>query len=237
MQLPGVETRVLPDGKAVAAAAAEAILAQGRAAVAERGEFKLVLAGGTTPEAAYRLLAASGQDWSAWRFFIGDERCLPPADPTRNSLMVRQRLLAPAGIAEEQFAPMPAELGPEAAAAAYAPLIGQALPVDLVLLGMGEDGHTASLFPDLAVDWAPASPGQALVMAVRGAPKPPPERVSLTPRALLSCRRMLVMITKADKHEALLRWQAGESLPVARVAREAGALVLLDQAAASGDGG
>ena len=229
MQLPGVDTQVLADADAVAAAAAELILEQGRAAVAERGQFHLVLAGGTTPEAAYRRLAGAREDWTGWRFFIGDERCLPVDDAERNSHMARTAWLEPAGIAPDQLAAMPAELGPEAAALAYTPVVAEALPFDLVLLGMGEDGHTASLFP--GHEW----PEQALVMPVRGAPKPPPERVSLTPMALASCRRMLLLVTGGGKHQALRQWQQGEHLPVAQVAAAGRALVLLDRAAAGAD--
>ncbi len=229
MQLPGVETQVLADADAVAAAAAEWILEQGRAARAERGRFHLVLAGGATPEAAYRRLAAAREDWTGWWFFIGDERCLPPDDPQRNSRMVRTAWLEPAGIPLDQLVVMQAELGPDAAALTYAPLVADALPFDLVLLGMGEDGHTASLFPGHGL------PEQALTMPVRGAPKPPAERVSLTPMALASCRRMLLMITGAGKRQALQQWQQGADLPVAKVAAAGRALVLLDRAAAGAE--
>lgn len=225
MQLPGVETQVLDDADAVAAAAADFILARGRESIAERGRFDLVLAGGSTPAAAYRRLALAREDFHRWRFFIGDERCLPPEHPERNSRMARTAWLEPAGIGHEQLLAMPAELGPEAAARSYAPVVAAALPFDLVLLGIGEDGHTASLFPGWTL------PDRELVMGVRGAPKPPPERVSLTPLALASCRRMLVLATGAGKHQALCRWQQGERSPVAEVAAAGRALVLLDRAA------
>ena len=97
--------------------------------------------------------------------------------------------------------------------------------LDVLLLGMGEDGHTASLFPGQEVRPGP------LVMAVHEAPKPPPDRVSLTPSALCRTRRMVVMVTGAAKRPAMARWQAGEGLPVARVASGGSALVLLDRAA------
>lgn len=233
MRLPGVETRVFDDAEAVAEAATAMITQLGRAALAEHGRFHLVLAGGTTPEAAYRLLARLRQDWSGWRFFIGDERCLPADDLERNSRMALTAWLEPAGIDAKQLAAIPAELGPEAAASAYAPVVAEALPFDLVLLGMGEDGHTASLFPGLVSDRELSGPD--LVVPVRDAPKPPPERVSLTARALGSCRRMLLLVTGAGKYPALLQWQQGEALPVARVAAAGSALVMLDRAAATGD--
>lgn len=232
MRLPGVETRVHDDADAVAETAAETIMRLGRTVLAERGRFNLVLASGRTPEAAYRLLARMEQDWSGWRFFVGDERCLPPEDAQRNSRMALTAWLEPAGIDPSQLVAMSAELGPEAAASAYLPLVAEALPFDLVLLGMGEDGHTASLFPGLVSETAMSGPD--LVVPVRGAPKPPPERVSLTAHALASCRRMLLLVTGAGKHPALLRWQRGEALPVARVAVAGSALVMLDRPAATG---
>ncbi|MBK1650158.1 6-phosphogluconolactonase [Rhabdochromatium marinum] len=240
MHWPGADSRMLPDAPAVAAAAADIILQQALAALAARNRFHLVLAGGSTPVAVYRLLAQVDQDWSGWRFYLGDERCLPPDDPERNSRMAREAWLEPAGIAAQQCAEIPAELGPEAAAQAYAPQVAEALPFDLVLLGMGEDGHTASLFPGLL----PPERGGAqetdqedppLVMAVRQAPKPPPERVSLTPYSLGASRCILMLVTGAAKHSALRAWQRGEDLPIARVAaRSSKTLLLLDQAAAQG---
>lgn len=210
----------------VAQRAAGEILAA--ASGAGHGRFRIVLAGGTTPLAAYRLLAGADAGWPRWEVWFGDERCLPPDDPGRNSLAARLALLERVPIAPRHIHPIPAELGPEAAAAAYAPLVAAAFPFDLVLLGMGEDGHTASLFPG-----RPPT-GEALVIPVRDAPKPPPERVSLTPAALGRCRRMLVLVTGAGKREALAAWRAGADLPVARAAAAGGALVLADRDALGG---
>ena len=125
---------------------------------------------------------------------------------------------------------MTAELGPEAAAASYAPLVEAALPFDLVLLGMGEDGHTASLFPGHAV------PEGALVIPVHDAPKPPADRVSLTPMALTAAREVLILVTGVGKRQALAAWRDGADLPVARVAAAGQTIVLLDRAAAGAIG-
>jgi len=225
MQLTGVEVRVLPDADAVAAATAEIVLSAAAEAIAARGAFRLVVAGGTTPMAAYRLLTDAEADWAHWHIYHGDERCLPVADADRNSRATDEAWLSRVPIPSEQVHPIPAEQGAEDAAAAYEPVVAAALPFDLVLLGMGEDGHTASLFPGHEI-----LPGP-LVMAVHDSPKPPPDRVSLTPSALCRTRQMVVMVTGAAKRPALARWQAGEGLPVARVAAGGSALVLLDQAA------
>lgn len=225
LHLPGVEARVLDDADAVAAEAAGLVLAAADEAIAARGAFRLVLAGGTTPLLAYRLLADAEADWARWHLYFGDERCLPMHDADRNSRAIADAWLEGAAIPPAQIHPIPAEQGAEPAARAYERVIADSLPFDLVLLGMGEDGHTASLFPGQEV-----LPGP-LVMAVHDAPKPPPDRVSLTPSALCRSRRMLVLVTGFGKRPALARWRAGEGLPVARVAVGGNALVLLDRAA------
>ena len=127
---------------------------------------------------------------------------MQPTDPESNYALVRATLLqhvAPATVHR-----MPAELGPEPAAARYEPLVAAA-PLDLVLLGIGQDGHTASLFPN-----DPALAARSYVAGVSGAPKPPPERVTLTLRALREARRVIVMAGGADKAEAVRRALAGE---------------------------
>ncbi|WP_462329118.1 6-phosphogluconolactonase [Thiohalocapsa halophila] len=225
MQLTGVETQVLADTEAVAAETARLILDAAADAIAARGAFRLVLAGGSTPLAAYRLLAQAQADWAHWHLYHGDERCLPPDSPERNSRAADDVWLAKVPVPREQVHPIPAEQGAPAASAAYEPVVAGAVPFDLVLLGMGEDGHTASLFPGHEI-----LPGP-LVMPVHDAPKPPPDRVSLTPSALCRSRRMLVLVTGAGKQAAVARWAAGEGLPVARVAVGGNALVLLDRAA------
>lgn len=214
------EWRTLPDSEAIACEAAGHIAAMARRAIAARGVFSLVLAGGRTPRRTYERLARSDQDWSAWSLYYGDERCLPPGHPERNSYMVEQ-----SGLADRvgSHHPIPAELGAEPAAAAYSAVIEAALPFDLVLLGVGEDGHTASLFPGRA--W----PQEALTMAVHDAPKPPPDRVSLTPAALRSCREMLVLVTGAAKRKAVHAWRSGARLPVAEVSALPQALILAEQ--------
>jgi len=216
------------DAQTLAAFAAAEILAAARQAVAERGRFRIVLAGGTTPLAVYRLLAAQPADWGAWEVYFGDERCLPPGDPERNSQSAQDALLDRVPIPAERVFPIPAELGAEEAAEAYGRIAAAARPFDLVLLGMGEDGHTASLFPGHPL------PQGVSAMAVHGAPKPPPERVSLTPEALADCRRMLILVTGAGKRAALAAWRAGADLPVVRVAELGRARVLVDLDAAGG---
>ncbi|MGB5832790.1 MAG: 6-phosphogluconolactonase [Thiohalocapsa sp.] len=226
MMLSGTEARILDDKSAVAEAATRLILKQAREAIAARGRFKILLAGGTTPTAAYRLLAAQEAAWKDWHIYHGDERCVAIGDSERNSLVADEAWLDHVAIPRDQVNTIPAELGAEAAAASYEPVIADALPFDLVLLGMGEDGHTASLFPGHAI------PGETLVIPVHDAPKPPPDRVSLTPKALGSASLILFLITGSSKRGALRRWQRGDSLPIAQVAGAASSMVLIDRDAA-----
>lgn len=223
-----MEWRVLADADVVALAAARLIAEAAAEAIAHRGRFRLVLAGGRTPEAAYRLLAHQGADWDLWEFYFGDERCLPADHAERNSQMAEEAILSQVPLNKRKVHPIPAELGAEVAAEHYARVVAAAAPFDLVLLGVGEDGHTASLFPG-----QPLNP-QALTVAVHEAPKPPPDRVSLGLGALQSSRHLLVLATGAGKRAALERWQAGEELPIARVCHGQRVTVLLDEAANPG---
>lgn len=197
-------------------------------AMAARGTFRLCLAGGTTPREAYRLLAAQDVAWVQWQLYYGDERCLPVDDPQRNSHMVRAVWLDRADFPVANHHPIPAELGAAEGARAYAALFPAALPFDMVLLGMGEDGHTASLFPGHT--HAP----EATVHAVYNSPKPPPERVSLSRATLEQTRALLVLVTGAGKYEAVQAWREGAALPVASLTPACGVEVLVDEAAWSG---
>lgn len=207
------------DAAAVADAACRLIGIAARQAITERNRFRLVLAGGGTPLATYQRLAASDQAWKRWSLYYGDERCLPADDPQRNSQMV-----GATGLAERvgKHFPIPTELGAKAAATAYRERIKTAMPFDLVLLGMGEDGHTASLFP--GHDWPDKT-----VFAVKNAPKAPHERVTLGVATLQNCRSMLVLVTGEHKTEAVRQWRSGVDLPVARVAGVDHALVLVER--------
>ncbi len=213
------------DADEVADAAADIIGELARHAIETRGHFSLVLAGGRTPQAAYERLARQRHDWSRWEFFFGDERCLPPYHPERNSFMARQALLDHLPLEVHQIHEIPAELGPAEGARRYEPLVRGARPFDLVLLGLGEDGHTASLFPGRE------PPPERLVVPVTDAPKPPPERVSLNYPALSAARGVLFLVTGAGKREALARWRRGEPIPAARIQPRLPPEVLVDEAA------
>jgi 6-phosphogluconolactonase len=216
---------VFNDADTVAVQAAQRILQAASEAIDERGQFRIVLAGGRTPEAAYRLLVGADTDWSRWQIYFGDERCLPEHDAERNSLMAARALLDSVAIPTANIHPIPAELGAEVAAGEYEPVVRAALPFDLVLLGMGEDGHTASLFP------GQQHPAGLLTHAVHNAPKPPSDRVSLSAGALGEARAVLVLVTGAGKRAAIQGWRSGEKLPIAEIGDSKPVDVLLDKAA------
>jgi 6-phosphogluconolactonase len=140
--------------------AAALILEQGRNAMAERNEFRIALSGGNTPAPIYGRIAAEAHDvpWESVRFTFGDERCVPPDDPQSNFRMVRENLFVPAGIPEKSIMRMRGEIDPQIAAQEYQEQLdviatehGERIyQHDLILLGLGDDGHTASLFPGTA---------------------------------------------------------------------------------------
>ena len=190
---------------------AEAVCAEAAAAIAARGVFHLVLAGGSTPLALYRALADRHAGDARWQLWYGDERCLPLDHPERNSVMAETAWLVASRIPLDNRRPIPAERGAREAAAWYAEQLKGVGDFDVVLLGMGEDGHTASLFPDH--DWGVA-PDSLDVLAVHDAPKPPPERVSLSAARLSRSRRVWFVVTGPGKRSAIARWKNGEALPV-----------------------
>ncbi|HEY6876168.1 MAG TPA: 6-phosphogluconolactonase [Candidatus Dormibacteraeota bacterium] len=211
------EFKVLATPDDVARTAADEIVAALAA-----GSRTLVLAGGNTPKRCYELLAQkSGIAWGRVTVLFGDERCVPPDDPESNFRMAREALLdqvSPASVHR-----IAGELGPDEAAKAYDSLVGGLAPLDLVLLGVGEDGHTASLFPG-----HPELQAKGWAVAVRNSPKPPPDRVSLTLDALRGARRVIVLAAGAGKSDAVAKARRGE-VPSGMIA---GAQWLIDKAAA-----
>jgi 6-phosphogluconolactonase len=247
------------DPEAAAERAAQLIERALRDALERRGVAHLALAGGNTPRRAYELLAGRLEDWSAVELWYGDERCVGPKDPQSNHRLVAESLLA--GIETFAHPPgssqpvpreggargplehrVPGELGPEAAAEEYsrelrarvAPAhenggVGGLPILDVALLGLGEDGHTASLFPGHPEvrdeDGAPCLP-------VRDAPKPPPERVTLSLAVLRAARHCLLLATGAGKADAIAAVLAGPDTGVPASLLASGHLqIVIDDAA------
>jgi 6-phosphogluconolactonase len=215
------------DAVAVATQAAALILQYAATAIRQHGEFRLVLAGGRTPQQVYQKLSQVAEDWMRWQIYFGDERCLPAEDADRNSHMATASWLNHVAIPAGNIHPIQAELGAGIAAERYATVIENVRPFDLVLLGIGEDGHTASLFP------GQHHTGVETVHAIHDAPKPPPDRVSLSRASLSDSHNVLVLVSGASKRAAVQRWQAGEDLPIAGITAHHQLTVLLDTAASS----
>ncbi len=207
--------------------AIETILASAAQAIHERGQFHLVLAGGNTPRGIYHGLRTAETDWFAWHIYFGDERCLPPVDPARNSRMAAEVWLDRVPIPALQLHVIPAELGAVQAARMYAETLWAVDGFDLVLLGLGEDGHTASLFPDHEWGTAPGSPD---TLAVLDAPKPPPQRVSLSAARLSRARQVIFLVSGESKHRAVAEWRAGKDIPARAIMPAAGVDVLVESA-------
>jgi 6-phosphogluconolactonase len=202
----------------------EEVAEAGAAAIAlalQEGARTLVLAGGTTPARCYQLLADLEVEWGRVTVLFGDERCVQPDHPDSNYKMARETLLdkvAPASVHR-----MPAELGPDEGAAEYSSTIAALMPLDVVVLGIGEDGHTASLFPG-----HPGLEATGLVAGVRNSPKPPPDRVTLTLETLRGARQVIILATGGGKAKAVAMAKRQE-VPSGMIA---GARWLIDRAAA-----
>lgn len=205
---------LFPDADTLCMRVAEEIGLVSAEAISRSGKFVLVLAGGNSPRAVYRRLRLLHTDWGAWHIYFGDERCLPPDHPDRNSVMAEQAWLDHVPIPAAQIHRIPAQLGAGAAAMQYAKVLESVADFDLVLLGLGQDGHTASLFP--GQDWG-QTPDHATVQAVHHAPKPPSERVSLSAWRLGRAARVWFLVTGEDKISAVQAWQNGADIPAAAI--------------------
>jgi len=203
------------------------ILKSAENAIAERGCFKIVLAGGSTPEKIYQQLVNAKTDWSKWMIYYGDERCLPADDKDRNSIMAANALLSKVSIPAANIFTMPTELGAVKAAEKYRVAIADVDQFDLVLLGMGEDGHTASLFPGQIHDQ------QETVHEVYNSPKPPSDRISLSSKTLANTRQLFFIVTGASKIDPVKQWKKGVDLPVASISPTTGVDIYIDSAAIS----
>jgi 6-phosphogluconolactonase len=224
------------DAEAAAARAASVITRLIDDARERRGVVHVALAGGETPRRAYELLAESIHDWDGVELWFGDERCVGPDDPESNYHMVAETLLAHAAIDPARVHRIPGELGPYDAARAYAAELCEHVPrdengtpvLDVVVLGLGVDGHTASLFPG-----GEELESQDICVAVTRAPKPPPERVTLSLPVLRAARHCVMLATGASKADAVAAVIAGPDRHVPASLLRAGRLELIVDDAAS----
>jgi 6-phosphogluconolactonase len=226
-----VKARALPDAAAVADEGARVLVAEARAAIASRGRFLVALSGGRTPWAMLRAFAAASLPWDAVHVFQVDERFAPEGDPARNSTHLRACFLDRTPPRPVVLHPMPVDdaTDPEAAARAYERTLegvaGRPVALDLVQLGLGTDGHTASLVPgDRALAVADRDVAATGVHAGH-------RRLTLTYPTLDRARRVIWVVTGEEKAAMLARLLAGDpSIPAGRVRRD-DALVLHDRPA------
>jgi 6-phosphogluconolactonase len=233
------ETKVFPDAAALNAAATLEALAIATAAIAERGHCSIVLSGGRTPEQMYRLWASNYRDafpWEHIHLFWGDERYVPPTHPRSNYRMVREALLDHVSIPPRNVHAMPTDfpLADDAAREAESALRhifgGDDPEFDLVFLGIGGEGHTASLFPD-----SPALAERERWVVAVNVPADPPLRLTMTLPVLNASRNVFFIVTGSNKVEILgaLRAESAATRYPAAMVRPAGRLVwFLDAAAA-----
>jgi 6-phosphogluconolactonase len=248
------EVKVYPDRASLARAAAEHLVAQAAEAVAAHGRFTVALSGGSTPHSTYALLASADNkhprefaprvDWPRVHVFWGDERCVPPDHPDSNYRMAREALLEKVPIPIENVHRIQGELPPDQAAAAYQSklksFLGAGGRFDLILLGVGTDGHTASLFPGTAAiherkQWVVAH-------HVRRQGRSPDKlgawRITLTPIVVNAAAHVTFLVAGTGKAERLHQVLAGRYQPdvlPAQIVRPAGGqlLWLVDAAAAA----
>ncbi len=210
-------------------AAASGIVSEAARAISVTGKFLIVLAGGSTPRPIYTRLVELDTPWHQWHIYFGDERCFSAGHPERNDTMIREVWLDKVSIPTDQIHAVPAELGPDAGAKRYARELAGLGPFDLTLLGLGEDGHTASLFPGSPLGSQHDSPD---VLAVDASPKPPASRVSMSAARLTRSRLVQLIVTGEEKRATLTRLRDGADMPIRSVNPANGIDLFIDSFAA-----
>ncbi len=198
---------IYPDFDQAAKAAADFIAEKIAESVQNNGICHFVLPGGNTPARCLGYLAAKELQWDRVHWYPGDERCLPAGDAGRNDAMLEKQFWS--RLPQAHVHPIPAELGPEKAADVYRETISAIDCFDIAFLGMGEDGHTASLFPNNR-----ALHDVRSVVPVYGSPKAPDERVSLSLGTLSRARSRVVLTAGAEKSAVIVRVKNDEALPI-----------------------
>jgi len=238
------------DAESVAQRAAADVVRQLARARRERGVAHLALSGGTTPGRTYELLAQERQELADVEVWFADERCVAPEDEQSNYRLAAETLLEPAAIPPERVHRMEGELGPDEGAQRYGRLLAERLPgedpsaptapgipvFDLIVLGIGPDGHVASLFPGAGtLDAGPP----AICLGVYDSPKPPPERITLSLPVLRAARSCLLVATGASKADAVaaMLTQQSRHVPASLLRRERLTVIVDDAAAPKGQPG
>ncbi len=242
--MPEPQLIILDDAQALYVHAAEEIVHFAGEAVCMHGEFSLCLSGGSTPAATYELMAERFRlsvDWKEVQFFWGDERCVPPEDPASNFGMANRTMLSRLGLRPDQIHRIRGEQPPEQAARDYEEELrayfgldeGEFPRFNLMLLGLGDNVHTASLFPGI-----PALHERERIAVAVAVDAPQPHRVTLTPPAINNSARVMFLVAGANKAQAVKAALEGprdpDRFPAQLVAPHSGEVVwILDRAAAS----
>jgi len=232
--------RIFKDPEQLSLGAAEIFVERAARAITERGRFLVALNGGGTPNRLFRLLVREPIDWTRVHVFWGDERLVPPEDPESSYGQARAALLKHVPIPTENVHRIASDLEPAAAAMDYARVLKEfATPpldwprFDLVLLGMGEDGHTASLFPGSPVDIT-----EPVIAVIAHYQDRPAQRISLTPLVFNAARHVVFLVTGTNKATTLTgvfnEYHSLEQYPVKRIQPSDGEVTwLVDEAAGS----
>ncbi len=235
------DVRIYADPTSLALAAADFITELAAACMTARGAFSIALSGGSTPRALYRVLASRGAqiNWSGWHCFWGDERCVPPDHDDSCYRMAREALLDHVAIPDSQVHRIPGELTPPDAASSYEQVLreffkGEWPRFDLILLGMGDDAHTASLFPETAAldrhdSWVTANYAPTAIQ---------PNRITLTIPAINAAANILFLVAGSSKaaplHQVIDGARNPRHLPAQFIQPAAGSLTwMIDQPAAA----
>ncbi len=201
-----------PDEASLNAFIAQQIAALATQCIVQKKAFHIVLAGGNTPRKIYTALRTIKTDWSCWHIYFGDERCVPMDSTERNDNMASEAWLSHVAIPKAQIHRMRVgELSASDAAAQYTKTLHEVGTFDLVLLGVGEDGHTASLFPNHK--WGETDDAPS-VLFVEHAPFAPQQRITLSAQRLSNTQHLWYVVSGNKKTNALQRWQQGEYLPM-----------------------
>lgn len=232
---------VFDESEQLAQQLTQEILELAKQAISKYGQFHLITAGGSTPNRCYQLLSQADADWASWHIYMGDERVLPFKDNERNSQALLNNWLTKVSIPEQNIHFMKVENGAKSAANDYACLFDEVKAFDVCLLGMGEDGHTASLFPEhneaqsvqtICCKKACESDFiSAPIIIENNSPKAPLQRVSLNYVAFSKSRLLIKLVTGSGKQQAVSEWlNQNQSLPIALV-RGQQTKVYIDKAA------
>jgi 6-phosphogluconolactonase len=238
MSTPTIQ--VVVDAPAIAVVAAEKIISLANTAISQRGSFSIALSGGSTPKTLFQLLATDSYskriDWKSWRIYFGDERCVPPIHPDSNFRMASEALLDHVPIPPDHIHRMKGEIEPQEAAIEYGQRLKQNFGdggLDVILLGMGDDGHTASLFPHTAALGETSHRCVANYVEKLGV-----WRITMTAPFINRARQVIVMVSGAAKAKRIDQVLQGPSdpqtFPIQMIDPVEGELLWLMDAAAAG---